>query len=62
MEEQDKTVDCRFQVVVAVKSSNLSRIKGKWSTAKLPLGKCNTGFPTNEIIVMKIDIIEIIID
>ena len=43
IEEQDKTVDSRFQVMQSVDCSDLGRMKGKWRTAAPPLVRCNTG-------------------
>ncbi len=43
IEEQDKTVDNRFQVMESINCSNLRRTKGKWSTATPPLCRCYTG-------------------
>lgn len=43
IEEQDKTVDSRFQFMTAVNCSNLRRTKGKWSVATPPLCRCGTG-------------------
>lgn len=43
IEEQDKTVDDRFQVLASVDCPNLNRTKGNWYTAVPPLGRCNTG-------------------
>src|SRR6476646_4809086 len=37
IEEQDKTVDGRFQVLEAVDAPNLQRTKGMWYTAVPPL-------------------------
>ncbi len=42
IEEQDKTVDNRFQVLAAVDCPDLSRIKGTWYPAVPPLCRCNT--------------------
>lgn len=42
-EEQDKTVDSRFQVISAVDCSDLGRVKGNWYPAVPPLCRCNTG-------------------
>jgi len=43
IEEQDKTVDNRFQVMEAVDCSNLRRTKGSWYTATPPTCRCYTG-------------------
>jgi hypothetical protein len=43
IEDQDKTVDSRFQVMEAVACSNLRRTMGSWYTAVPPLCRCNTG-------------------
>jgi len=43
IEDQDKTVDARFQVMEAVNCSNLGRSMGKWYTAKPPLCRCYSG-------------------
>ena len=43
IEQQDKTVDSRFQIMEAVDCSNLGRTKGTWSTATPPLCRCSTG-------------------
>ena len=43
IEEQDKTVDSRFQVLEAVDCSNLGRTKGSWYPAIPPLCRCYTG-------------------
>jgi len=43
IEEQDKTVDSRFQVMEAVDCSNLGRTKGSWYTATPPLCRCWSG-------------------
>jgi len=43
IEEQDKTVDDRFQVLEAVDCPNLGRTKGNWYSATPPLCRCNTG-------------------
>lgn len=43
IEEQDKTVNERFQVFQAVDCSDLSRTKAEWYTAVPPLCKCNSG-------------------
>lgn len=42
-EEQDKTVDSRFQVISAVDCPDLGRVKGNWYPAVPPLCRCNTG-------------------
>jgi len=48
IEEQDKAVDSRFQVMEAVDCSNLSRSKGSWYPAIPPLTRCSTGLsPTD---------------
>lgn len=43
IEEQDKIVDSRFQVMQALDCSNPERIKGKWHTAIPPLCQCESG-------------------
>ena len=43
IEEQDKTVDSRFQVMQAMACSNLERTQGKWHTAIPPLCQCESG-------------------
>lgn len=43
IEEQDKTVDSRFQVLSALDCSDLGRTKGNWYPAVPPLCRCNTG-------------------
>lgn len=43
MEEQDKTVDSRFQVLAAVDCADLGRTKGNWYPAVPPLCRCNSG-------------------
>ena len=43
IEEQDKTVDSRFQVLQAMDCSNLNQIKGTWRTAVPPLCQCTSG-------------------
>jgi hypothetical protein len=43
VEQQDKTVDKRFQVLAAVDSPNLNRTKGSWYDAVPPLCRGNTG-------------------
>jgi lysophospholipase L1-like esterase len=43
IEEQDKTVNTRFQVLQAIDCSNLNRIKGKWYPAVPPLVQCYSG-------------------
>lgn len=43
IEEQDKIVDSRFQVMQALDCSNPERIKGKWHTATPPLCQCKSG-------------------
>jgi hypothetical protein len=43
IEEQDKTVDERFQVLEAVDAPNLDRKKGLWYTAGPPLCRAHTG-------------------
>jgi hypothetical protein len=43
IEEQDKTVDDRFQVLETVDCPDLSRTKGLWYPAVPPLCRCNTG-------------------
>ena len=43
IEDQDKTVDSRFQIMEATNCSNLGRTKGTWYTAAPPLCRCYTG-------------------
>ena len=43
IEELDKTVDDRFQVLASIDCPNLNRTKGNWYSAVPPLGRCNTG-------------------
>src|SRR5881227_1329196 len=43
IEEQDKTVDERFQVLQVVDAPNLERKKGVWYTAVPPLCRARTG-------------------
>jgi hypothetical protein len=43
IEEIDRTVDSRFQVIQAVDCSNLGRTKGSWYTAIPPLCRCWNG-------------------
>ena len=43
IEEQDKTVDQRFQVLEAVNCSNRNRKMGQWYAAVPPLCRCFTG-------------------
>ena len=43
VEEQDKEVDSRFQVLAAVDCPDLGREKGNWYTAVPPLCRCRTG-------------------
>ncbi len=43
IEEQDKTVDSRFQVLQAVDCANLRREKDAWYPATPPLARCYTG-------------------
>jgi hypothetical protein len=43
VEQQDKTVDKRFQVLATVDFSNLGRTKGHWYEAVPPLCRGNTG-------------------
>jgi hypothetical protein len=48
IEEQDKNVDSRFQVMQALNCSDLKRTKGKWYTAIPPLCQCESGLsPTD---------------
>jgi hypothetical protein len=42
-EEQDKTVDPRFQVLSTLDCPDLGRKKGQWYPAIPPLCRCNTG-------------------
>ena len=43
IEQQDRTVDSRFQVFQAVDCSNLGRLKASWYTAVPPLCRCWNG-------------------
>jgi hypothetical protein len=43
IEEQDLTVDGRFQVMQAMNCANLERTKGNWYTAVPPLCQCESG-------------------
>ena len=43
IEEQDKSVDDRFQVLQAVDCPDLGRMKGNWYPAVPPLCRCKTG-------------------
>jgi len=43
VEDQDKSVDDRFQVLQAVDCPDLNRTKGNWYTAVPPLCRCKTG-------------------
>ena len=43
IEEQDKSVDDRFQVLQAVDCPDLNRTKGNWYPAVPPLCRCKTG-------------------
>lgn len=43
IEEQDKTVDARFQVMQAMECSNINRTKGTWYPAVPPLCQCGSG-------------------
>lgn len=43
IEQQDRTVDSRFQVMQAVDCSNLGRTKGNWYPAVPPLCRCWNG-------------------
>jgi hypothetical protein len=43
IEERDKTVNSRFQVMQALDCSNLDRTKGTWYTAVPPLCQCKSG-------------------
>ena len=43
IEQQDRTVDSRFQVMQALDCSNLGRTKGKWYPAVPPLCQCWSG-------------------
>jgi hypothetical protein len=47
-EEQDKTVDSRFQVLSAIDCPDLGRIKGNWYAAVPPLCRCNTGLTPSD--------------
>jgi len=48
IEEQDKLVDSRFQVLQAVDCPDLKRTKGKWYTAVPPLCRCNSGLSPSD--------------
>jgi len=43
IENVDKTVDSRFQILQGVDCSSLNRYKGNWYTATPPLCRCNNG-------------------
>lgn len=43
IEEQDKIVDARFQVMQSLDCSNPNMTKGKWRTAVPPLCQCESG-------------------
>ncbi len=43
IEDQDKSVNSRFQILEAVNCPDLGRNKGQWYTAVPPLCRCNTG-------------------
>lgn len=43
IEEQDKTVDSRFQVLQSLDCQDLGRSKSKWYTAVPPLCQCDSG-------------------
>ncbi len=43
IEDQDKSVDERFQVLQSVDCADLGRVKGHWYTAVPPLCRCKTG-------------------
>jgi hypothetical protein len=43
IQEQDKSVDDRFQVLETVDCPDLGRTKGNWYPAAPPLCRCNTG-------------------
>ena len=43
IEDQDKEVDSRFQVLSAVDCPEANRTEGKWRTATPPLCRCSTG-------------------
>jgi hypothetical protein len=42
-EDQDTTVDSRFQVLEAINCPNLNRTMGQWYPARPPLCRCHTG-------------------
>jgi hypothetical protein len=43
VEQQDMTVDDRFQVMAALDCNDMTRVKGVWYTAVPPLCRCHTG-------------------
>lgn len=48
IEEQDKTVDSRFQVLSVMDCKDLGRTKGQWYPAVPPLCRCNTGLTPSD--------------
>jgi len=48
IEEQDKTVDSRFQVLSTLDCKDLGRTKGEWYPAVPPLCRCNTGLTPSD--------------
>jgi len=48
IEEQDKTVDSRFQVMQTMVCKNPDRIKGTWRTAVPPLCQCTSGLSPSD--------------
>lgn len=48
IQEQDKIVDKRFQVLQSLDCSNLGRLKAQWYTAVPPLSQCNSGLSPSD--------------
>lgn len=48
IEDQDKTVDSRFQVLSTLDCKDLGRTKGEWYPAVPPLCRCNTGLTPSD--------------
>ncbi len=48
IEQQDKTIDDRFQVFQALECSNLGRSKAEWYTAVPPLCQCYSGLSPSD--------------
>jgi hypothetical protein len=47
-EEQDKTVDSRFQMMATLDCPDRTRVKGNWYPAVPPLCRCNTGLTPSD--------------